>query len=104
MSAKKKQVRAAFREAVFLRDNHRCVVCGRPAVDPHHVSDRTLMPHGGYVVENGVSLCGPCHELAERYHATGAAHPGYSPDELYERIGSSYEQAFAASERLGRGE
>lgn len=101
MSAKKKQVRAAFRQAVFERDNHRCVTCGRPAVDPHHVTDRNDLPNGGYVVENGISLCGPCHELAEQYHATGVAHPGYSPDELYARIGSSYERAYEASERLG---
>lgn len=100
MSAKKKKVRAAFRDAVFGRDGGRCACCGAPAVDPHHITDRSLMPHGGYVAENGISLCAACHELAEAFHATGTAHPGYAPEDLYARIGSSEEQARAASERL----
>jgi 5-methylcytosine-specific restriction endonuclease McrA len=103
MSQKKKQVRAAFRDAVFGRDGHRCRMCGEPAADAHHITDRTEMPHGGYVAENGISLCEGCHELAEALHATGTAHPGYAPDDLYSRIGSSHEQAVAASERLGEG-
>lgn len=101
MSQNKKQVRAAFREAVFRRDGCRCRMCGRPAVDPHHITDRNQMPHGGYVAENGISLCAACHELAEAFHATGTAHPGYAPADLYARIGSSHAQALAASELLG---
>ena len=104
MSQKKKRIRAAFAAVVFGRDRHRCVTCGQPAVDPHHVTDRNEMPNGGYVAENGISLCAPCHELAERFHATGTAHPGYSPEELYAKIGSSYEIAHAASERLAEEE
>jgi hypothetical protein len=100
MSEKKKRVRSAFRSAVFARDGHRCVMCGGPAVDPHHITDRSLMPNGGYVVENGVSLCAPCHELAEYFHVLGEAYPGYSPADLYDRIGSSYEEAYQASARL----
>jgi hypothetical protein len=101
MSQKKKRVRAAFAAAVFGRDGHRCVTCGAPAVDPHHITDRNEMPNGGYVAENGISLCGPCHERAEQFHATGTAYPGHAPEDLYARIGSSYEKALAASERLG---
>jgi hypothetical protein len=57
--------------------------------------------HGGYVKENGISLCASCHELAEHFHSTGEVHPGYAPEDLYRRIGSSHEQAVEASERLG---
>ena len=32
----KKQIRAEFRDAVFGRDGHRCVICEREAVDAHH--------------------------------------------------------------------
>jgi hypothetical protein len=58
------------------------------------------MPAGGYVPENGISLCPPCHEKAEECHRTGAALLGFSPEDLYKEIGSSKELAFAASQRL----
>jgi hypothetical protein len=55
------------------------------------------MPKGGYVKENGASLCGLCHERAEKFHVTGEAEPGYAPQDLYARIGSSPEEAYRAS-------
>jgi hypothetical protein len=55
------------------------------------------------VPENGISLCADCHALAEQYHATGTPAPGFGPEELYERIGSSYRQALEASEKLSPG-
>ena len=58
------------------------------------------MPNGGYVKENGISLCPTCHEKAEVFHSTGTALPGWAPEDLYRLIGSSYEQAVKASERL----
>ena len=97
MSQKKKKVRTDFRDAVFDRDGHRCVLCGLPAVDAHHITDRNLMPNGRYVAENGISLCAACHEKAESFHARGVAEPGYAPDNLYTAIGSSYEAAHQAS-------
>jgi len=108
----KKAVRAAFRKAIFERDGYRCRKCGNPTVDPitgldaHHITDRNdpaFQGTGGYVVENGISLCqSVCHPLAEQHHRTGEAHPGYAPDDLYALIGSSQEQAVAASlSRLG---
>jgi 5-methylcytosine-specific restriction endonuclease McrA len=108
MSNDKKRIRQAFRDAVFARDGHRCRVCGWSSqgsslvgsLDAHHITDRTLMPNGGYVIENGVSLCPECHVKAEKLHQTGEACPGYAPNELYELIGSSYEQAVRAAERL----
>ena len=32
--------RDQFREAVFARDNHKCVFCHQPAVDAHHILER----------------------------------------------------------------
>lgn len=118
--SRKKQIRAAFRRAVFTRDGWKCVCCGaagkcrqtgeyegaevpRVDLDAHHVTDRNEMPHGGYVAENGISVCDACHELAEVFHSTGTAHPGFSPEELYARIGSSHTEALNASEKLGDG-
>lgn len=110
MSSEKKAVRAAFRAAVFTRDKHRCAVCGvaeaaGARLDAHHIIDRHALPAGGYVAENGISLCdapGGCHEKAERAHQGQPAPPGFSADELFARIGSSSVEALAASERLAR--
>lgn len=98
-------MREAFRTAVFSRDGHKCRTCGRSdvALDAHHITDRNQMPNGGYVKENGITLCnaaGGCHEKAEVYHSTGEALEGFSPMDLYRFIGSSMEKAVAASKRL----
>ncbi len=55
-----------FREATFARDGHRCVVCKDPAQDAHHILERRLWTDGGYYLDNGASLCGPCHLKAEQ--------------------------------------
>ena len=120
MSAKR-QIRVAFRIAVFKRDRYRCAMCGTPGkdrqggdayeafhdsradlaeLDAHHVTDRNEMPNGGYVADNGITLCAACHLLAETFHDTGIAHPGFSPDELYAKIDSSLEKAQSASLKL----
>jgi 5-methylcytosine-specific restriction endonuclease McrA len=102
----KKLIRKKFRDAVFERDGSSCRVCRRGKIgsllaseqlDAHHITDRHKMPHGGYVVENGISLCQGCHVKAEVFHLTGMALPGFSPDELYKLVGSSYAQAVFAS-------
>lgn len=71
--------RTAFREAVFERDNGCCVVCGKPAVDAHHLMERRLWDDGGYHLDNGVSLCAKHHMLAEQTLI--------SPEELREMAG-----------------
>ena len=48
-----------FRELTFQRDGHRCVLCGAPAQDAHHIIERRLFPDGGYYLGNGASVCGP---------------------------------------------
>ena len=57
--------RDEFREAVFTRDNHKCVVCGLLATSVHHIIDRALFEDGGYYILNGASLCDCCHIKAE---------------------------------------
>lgn len=103
MSQKKKEIRAKFRDSTFKRDSHRCRVCGESSkpLDAHHITDRTLMPNGGYVTENGISLCPECHEKAEVFHSTGTVLEGFSPEDLYRLICSSYELAVQRSHRLG---
>jgi hypothetical protein len=53
--------RDQFREGVFARDRHSCVLCGAAAQDAHHILERRLFTDGGYYLENGASVCGPCH-------------------------------------------
>jgi len=58
--------RDLFREMVFQRDNHQCVICHGPAQDAHHIIERRLWPDGGYYLLNGASLCGEHHIAAEQ--------------------------------------
>ena len=100
---KKKLIRLNFRENVFSRDNNTCKFCNiKDNLDAHHITDRTLMPNGGYVKENGISLCEKHHMDAEEYHITGGKNyiKGMHPEDLYKMIGSSKELAEKKSERL----
>lgn len=61
-----------FREGVFSRDAHRCVVrnqgirCSNAAVDAHHILERRLFGDGGYYLANGASVCEQHHLDAEK--------------------------------------
>ena len=57
--------RDAFRNGVFERDHHSCVICKQPAVDSHHILERRLWTDGGYYLDNGASLCRKHHIEAE---------------------------------------
>ena len=100
---KQKQIiRLKFREKVFERDGYKCVFCDRTDhLDAHHITDRNEMPNGGYVIQNGITLCPLHHQLAEKYHISGGKlwEPGMHPNDLYRKIGDSYEDAVRASER-----
>lgn len=122
---RKREVRRKFREAVFKRDGFKCIGCGYQSspekvdheLDAHHITPREEMPNGGYVPENGVSLCDPaksggkwhegCHFKAEtnlRRLEEGFEPSEYNrhlyPDMLYKAIGSSRKKAEQASEFL----
>lgn len=107
----KKKVRSKFRNGCYERDKNKCRMCGATApsgiatedfLDAHHITDRNLMPNGGYVKENGISLCEACHVKAENFHISNGETwvPGFHPDDLYKKIGSSKEKASKASEDL----
>lgn len=57
--------RDAFRQEVFARDGGRCVICGAPGQDAHHIVERRLFDDGGYYLDNGATLCAGCHVKAE---------------------------------------
>ncbi len=109
----KKKVRANFRAAVFTRAKYRCQGPGcrvlasagsaEALLDAHHITPRELMPNGGYVAENGISLCkSGCHEKAE-VNLRGGDWPGFDKDTLYKIIGSNRAKAEEASRKLDAG-
>lgn len=93
--------RDAFREGVFARDGGRCVFCGAPAVDAHHILERRLWPDGGYYLDNGASVCEEHHLACERTEisvehvreACGITRivvpPHLYPDHQYDKWGNS---------------
>lgn len=114
--SKKQDIRAQFRDTVFRRDKYTCRVCGKvwlpsdadPAlgrVNAHHIMDRSHWPNGGYVMENGITVCDgdteSCHMKLEQFHITGTALPNLHPDDLYRLIDSSLDAAILADDELG---
>lgn len=57
--------RQEFSEGVFKRDGYKCVFCGEPAKDAHHLIERRLWEDGGYYLDNGISVCTKHHLLCE---------------------------------------
>lgn len=104
MSNQKKMMRKHFRDSVFERDSNKCVFCGETSgLDAHHITDRNEMPNGGYVKENGITVCERCHQECEVYHISGGVEwsEGKHPEDLYNLIASNKKKAIRASEKLG---
>ena len=96
----KKLIRQNFRDECIRRDKN-CKFCHSTTnLEVHHITDRTLFPNGGYVKENGITVCPSCHLECELFHQTDGRewHEGKHPDELYCMIGSSLEMAKKADE------
>ena len=114
MSKAKEATRKTFRDVCFKRDKYACVMCGKKAIsvesaaselNVHHIMNRKLFQDGGYVKENGITLCDispdsetqSCHQKAESWWADSAlvtgGTPGFDPDTLYAKINSSFQKA-----------
>jgi hypothetical protein len=72
------------RRQVFARDGYRCLLCGPPATDPHHI--RGVGAGGRSVLTNLISLCRLDHALVHDGHI--ARERLY--DVLSERYGYDY--------------
>lgn len=61
-----------WRTAVFERDNYTCQTCGARGVkvNAHHKKPYAYFPELRYELENGITLCVPCHMAVHRrrYH------------------------------------
>jgi predicted restriction endonuclease len=120
----KKQIRSSFRESVFKRDNYTCQLCGQKyskelsdpslkMINAHHIMDRHLFKNGGYILENGITLCDEngkftteksCHMLVEGWHIHNGNEemvlPEHRPNTLYKKINSSFELALTKDKSL----
>lgn len=64
-----------WRNKVFARDNWTCQRCnarssaGNPVIiHPHHIKGYTNYPEMRYIVDNGITLCVPCHHRTHWGH------------------------------------
>lgn len=105
----KKEIRYKFLASCLQRDGMKCKTCNKKAFsmeevlkifDVHHITDRHNIINGGYVTENGITLCHDCHIKAEQFHSTGVSAPGFSIDDLYKIIDSNLEKAQNASRKI----
>jgi hypothetical protein len=58
-----------WRKSVFERDNYTCVFCGIHGVAFHadHIKPFSLFPELRFAIDNGRTLCIPCHKKTDSY-------------------------------------
>lgn len=68
-----------WRESVFKRDNYKCIWCGTKSntkkdingkwiiINADHVKPFALFPELRFAIDNGRTLCEPCHKTTDTY-------------------------------------
>lgn len=64
-----------WRESVFRRDDYRCIWCGirsakglgRITIEADHIKPFSLYPELRFAIDNGRTLCAPCHRKTESF-------------------------------------
>lgn len=75
-----------WRKSVFERDNFTCQGCGYDkghTIEAHHILRRVDFPHLTFAINNGITLCKPCHRKVHSKRAN------LQSDELLETPTSS---------------
>lgn len=74
-----------WRMAVFQRDSFTCQICGQRGGDLNadHIQPFALFPHLRFEVDNGRTLCVPCH----RQHGACVSHGKVTRESSQGRIG-----------------
>lgn len=66
---------------VTKRDKRHCVKCGsNKRITAHHLSSFTRFPEFRFDIDNGVTLCVPCHRLFHHIYGT----KNFTADDFYE--------------------
>lgn len=62
--------RKQFRHDCKERDKHECIIpwCNNSPDEVHHIIERRLWDEGGYIKNNGASVCNKHHRYAEENH------------------------------------
>ena len=62
-----------WRTAVFARDNYTCQRCSQRGghLNAHHIKGWTRYPEFRFDLDNGLTLCGPCHVAWHQEHGWG---------------------------------
>ena len=60
-----------WREAVFKRDNWTCVWCGQKGIklNADHIKPFSAFPELRFALDNGRTLCVPCHKTTDTFGA-----------------------------------
>lgn len=59
---------AEWRTNIFMRDNHRCIICGNGRdLQAHHLDDFSSHPDKRFSMDNGVTLCVEHHKQLHAY-------------------------------------
>lgn len=62
-----------WRKVIFERDDYACQGCGARGcyITAHHIKSWTYYPELRYEINNGQTLCEPCHSLTDNYKERG---------------------------------
>lgn len=62
------EIYSKWRQAVFLRDNFTCRICGKNNVflNAHHIKEYAIYPELRFNLNNGLTLCKECHKLIHK--------------------------------------
>lgn len=86
----KTKIQKIFESSVFGRDEMLCRICDKIADVAHQIISKNAFLNGGFVIENGISLCDDCCEKVKNVNGDD---PIYGAFALYNKIGSSFLEA-----------